>query len=108
MNMVNEAEGGQSLAVAQNYPSSRYLVMILFSLMLGTLLVAIDTTIIAVAIPKISADFKALDQIGWFGSAYLLTLTAIQPIFGTVYRFFGAKRIYLVCVVIFEGKVMLA
>ena len=45
--------------------------LLLTSLWLGTLLVAIDTTIISVAIPRISSDFKALDQIAWYGSTYL-------------------------------------
>ena len=51
------------------------------SLYLGTLLVAIDTTIISVAIPRISSSFLALDDVGWYGSGYLLNVTACQPSF---------------------------
>lgn len=86
------------------YPTSWRSGLILLSLWLGTLLVAIDTTIIGTAIPRISTDFKALTQVGWYGSAYMLTLTAFQPIYGNVYKFFNAKLVYLASIVIFEGE----
>ena len=66
--------------------------LVIASLYLGTLLVAIDTTIITVAVPKISTVFKALDDIGWYGSGYLLTVTACQPSFGKVFKFFKAQN----------------
>jgi len=85
------------------YPVSWRLTAILLSLILGSLLVAIDTTIISVAIPSISTDFKALNDVGWYGSAYLLTLTAFQPTVGNVYKVFNLKTAYIVSIVIFEG-----
>lgn len=86
------------------YPNRQRSAFILLSLALGTFLFAIDTTIIAVAVPRISSEFRTLDQIGWYGSAYLLVITAFQPILGNVYKFFAPKSVYLVSVVIFEGK----
>lgn len=83
--------------------------LILLSLWLGTLLVAIDTTIIGTAIPKISSDFKALTQVGWYGSAYMLTLTAFQPIYGNVYKFFNVKVVFLASIILFEaGSILCA
>jgi len=61
-----------------------------------------DNTIIATAIPKITDHFKALDDVGWYGSAYLLTTCAFQLLFGKFYTFFSLKRVYLVAIVIFE------
>ena len=75
----------------------------LSSLFLGTFLVAIDTTIISVAIPKISTEFHSLDDVGWYGSAYLITLTALQPAGGVIYKHFNIKFVYVVSIVIFEG-----
>lgn len=74
------------------------------SLCLGTLVVAIDNTIIGVAIPKISTVFDALDDVGWYGSAYLLTITALQPTFGNIYKYFDIKTTYIVSIFVFEGK----
>lgn len=59
---------------------------------------------IAVAVPRITTDFKALDDVGWYGSIYLLTLTALQPSFGKVYKKFHAKWTYLGSILIFEGE----
>lgn len=80
------------------------LVLVVLSLCIGTLLVAIDTTIVSTAIPHIATDFKALDDVGWYGAAYLFTVTAFQPAFGSIYRFFDAKWTYLASVVLFESR----
>jgi hypothetical protein len=87
-----------------DYPKGIALVSTLLSLALGTFLMALDTTIITVAIPEISTHFNALDQVGWIGSAYLITLTAFQPIAGNLYKSFDPKIVYLGFMLIFEGK----
>ena len=89
--------------VDAQYPHGWTLVSILLGLLLGTLLIAIDSTIIGVAIPKISSNFKALQDVGWYGSAYVLTITAFQPSFGKIYKYFHVKMTYLACIIIFEG-----
>ena len=101
--------GKNALVIQENasyptyeYPTAWKLGFILLSLVLGSLLVAIDTTIISVAIPKISTDFKALNDVGWYGSAYLVTLTAFQPTVGNVYKLFSPKIAYIVSIVVFE------
>jgi len=43
------------------------------------------TTSAATAIPKITSVFNSLDDVGWYGSSYLLTTTALQPPFGRIY-----------------------
>lgn len=90
--------------VADPYLKSWSLAIVTFSLCLGTLLVALDVNIIGVAVPKISAVFQSLDDIAWYGSAYLLTVTAFQPITGFIYKFFDVRTTYISSVIIFEGK----
>lgn len=75
----------------------------ILAIALGTLLVAIDNTVIAVAIPKLSSVFNSLDQVGWYGSAYLLTVTALQPTSGRLYKFFDLKYTFICSVLVFEG-----
>ncbi|KAH6663434.1 major facilitator superfamily domain-containing protein [Halenospora varia] len=83
--------------------------IVITSLTLGIFLIALDTTIIGVAIPRITSDFHDLNDISWFGSAYLLTVTAFQPSFGTLYKFFNAKWIYLIAILTFEvGSILCA
>ena len=61
-----------------------------------------DNTIIATAIPKITDQFQALEDVGWYGSAYLLTTCSFQLFFGKLYTFFPIKWVYLVAIFIFE------
>ena len=73
------------------------------SLMMGTFLIALDGLIIGTAIPTITSQFHSLDDVGWYGSAYLMTLTALGPLIGKTYKLGNPKVVYLVCVAIFEG-----
>jgi len=61
-----------------------------------------DRTIIATAIPRITDDFHSLGDIGWYGSAYLLTMSATQLSFGTIFRNYSIKWVFLVAISIFE------
>jgi hypothetical protein len=60
----------------------RELFVIIGSLYSGTFLVALDTAIINTALPAISNTFHVLDNLAWYSSAYLLTLTALQSTIG--------------------------
>ena len=88
----------------EQYPTGWRTAIITGSLCLGTLLIAIDNTILAVAIPKITTVFNSLNDVGWYGSAYLLSITALQPTFGNIYKYFDVKITYLISIVIFESK----
>lgn len=85
------------------YPTGLKLIFIMASLMLGTTIMSLDTTIISVATPKISTQFHALDDVGWYGAAYLMTLTAITPVAANFYKYFNPKYVYLASIAIFEG-----
>src|SRR5689334_12022064 len=78
--------------------------IIIASLYLGAFLIALDTNIVGVAIPKISTEFGALADISWYGSAYLLTITAFQPMLGNFYKFFPVEATYKGCIIVFESK----
>jgi MFS family permease len=61
-----------------------------------------DNTIIATAIPRITDQFHALNDVGWYGSAYLLTTCSFQLIFGKLYTFYSIKYVYLAALFLFE------
>jgi hypothetical protein len=71
------------------YPHGLKLGLILGALCLAIFLVALDQTIISTAIPKITDEFHSVQDIGWYGSSYLLTTTALQPSFGKIYSIFN-------------------
>ncbi|OAD03365.1 hypothetical protein MUCCIDRAFT_142004 [Mucor lusitanicus CBS 277.49] len=62
---------------------------------------ALDTTITITALGAIASEFNAADQIGWIGSAYLLTLSGFQPIYCSTADIIGQKYSYLVSILIF-------
>lgn len=84
------------------YPMGLKLILIVISLMLGVFCMALDNTIIAVAIPRITDDFHNLNDVGWYGSAYLLTGSAFQLLFGKFYALFNIKWVFLTALFIFE------
>jgi len=50
-----------------------------------------------------------LDDVGWYGSSYLLTTTALQPSFGRIYTYFNVKYTYIFALVLFEvGSILCA
>ncbi|KAJ5804551.1 uncharacterized protein N7518_000854 [Penicillium psychrosexuale] len=83
-------------------PTGPKLALITLALCLGVFLVALDNSIIATAIPKITGQFHSLNDVGWYGSAYLLTTASLQLLFGKFYTFFNVKWTYLAAIGIFE------
>ncbi|KAF7191068.1 MFS gliotoxin efflux transporter gliA [Pseudocercospora fuligena] len=84
------------------YPGTTKLVVILIAAVLAIFLVALDTTIVSTAIPRITDDFQSLDDVGWYGSAFFMTLAAFQSMWGKGYKCFSVKYTYLLSMVVFE------
>ncbi|TVY52678.1 Aspyridones efflux protein [Lachnellula cervina] len=84
------------------YPTGMKLGLISMALCLSVFLMALDNSIIATAIPKITDQFHSLPDVGWYGSAYLLTTASFQLLFGKFYTFFSIKWVYLIAIGIFE------
>ena len=99
---IQEAKALDKLSEEENYPGGAKLAIIVASLCLSVFLMAIDNTIIAVAIPKITDHFGSINDVGWYGSAYLLTTCAFQLMFGKFYTYYSIKWVYLTAIFIFE------
>ncbi|KAK8016709.1 major facilitator superfamily transporter [Apiospora rasikravindrae] len=84
------------------YPSGIKLGLIILALCLSVFLIALDNAIIATAIPKISDEFNSLPDVGWYGSAYLLTTASLQLLFGKFYTYMKIKIVYLAAICLFE------
>jgi MFS family permease len=84
------------------YPPGRKAFVIMMAVMLAAFLVSLDRTIVATAIPVITNHFNSLDDVGWYASAYLLTMSSLQMAMGRVYTFFDIKLVFLSCIGLFE------
>jgi EmrB/QacA subfamily drug resistance transporter len=69
---------------------------------LGAMMSILDTTIVNVAIETLAHDFKSpLNTIQWVSTGYLLALSMVIPISGWVVERFGAKRMWILSLVVF-------
>ncbi|MHA3702998.1 MDR family MFS transporter [Jatrophihabitans sp. YIM 134969] len=74
---------------------------ILLAVMLATGLVAIDSTIIATAVPAVVGDLGGFSQFPWLFSIYLLTQAVSVPIYGKLSDTLGRRPIMLVGIGLF-------
>lgn len=64
-------------------------------LSLCVFLASLDQIIVSTSIPAITRDYKSLGDISWLGTAYMLTATAFQPLYGKFSDIFGRKTTML-------------
>ncbi|CAJ1584424.1 MDR family MFS transporter [[Mycobacterium] wendilense] len=74
---------------------------VLIALILTMALVAMDTTILATAVPQVVGDLGGFDQVGWVFSIYLLAQTVTIPIYGKLTDLYGRKPILVIGVAVF-------
>ncbi|KAH3109383.1 hypothetical protein KXW57_006984 [Aspergillus fumigatus] len=84
------------------YPTGLKLALLMTSIFIGMFLVSLDRLIISPAIPQITDEFHSAGDIGWYGTAYLLTNCAFQLLFGKVYTVFSIKATFMTSIVLFE------
>lgn len=77
------------------------IVIIMANLCLSLFLAALDFTIVATALPKITEHFHSAAGYTWIGSAYLLAMAATSPIWGKISDIWGRKPILLLAVFVF-------
>ena len=74
---------------------------VLVALILTMALVAMDTTIVATAIPQVVDDLGGFTMVGWVFSIYLLAQTVTIPIYGKLADSYGRKPVLIAGVVLF-------
>ncbi|PWY85816.1 MFS general substrate transporter [Aspergillus sclerotioniger CBS 115572] len=84
------------------YPSGLRLGLLMTSLYIAMFLVALDKLIVSTATPSITDEFHASNEVGWYGTAYMLTNCAFLLVSGKIYTFVSVKAVFLASVVLFE------
>ena len=90
------------------YPTGVKFAAVMVAVGLSLVLVGLDTTILATAIPSITNHFNTIADIGWYASAYRLTACSLQFMFGKFYSLFSVKTVFLVALAIFEAGSVIA
>ncbi|NBD23091.1 DHA2 family efflux MFS transporter permease subunit [Paenibacillus glycinis] len=100
------------LAQANEKPefSIKSIIAPLLAVMIGMIMVLLDTTIMNVAVPTLQKYFNSpLKTIQWTITGYTLALATVIPLAGWMTDKFGAKRIFLITIALFTiGSVLCA
>ncbi len=76
--------------------------LITVSVMLATIMQALDTTIANVALPRVQGTLSATqDEMGWVLTSYIVAAAITIPLTGWLASAFGRRRIFLISIVLF-------
>jgi EmrB/QacA subfamily drug resistance transporter len=90
-----------------HYLTHQQIVVVLFGLMAGVLLAALDQSIVGTALPRIVSELGGLDKLAWVVTAYLLTATASTPLWGKISDLYGRRHIFQAAILVFlAGSVL--
>lgn len=82
---------------------------IIIGVMIAVLLGALDQTIVATALPTIGRELGDVQNLPWVVTAYLLTATAVTPLYGKLSDIYGRRLMLLIAIVGFlVGSVLCA
>jgi DHA2 family multidrug resistance protein len=82
------------LPLAVRAPTNKWLVTL--SVTFGTLMGAIDTSIVAVATPHLTGALGAtVEEMTWVTTGFVIATVVVMPLTAFLGRFFGQKRVYL-------------
>src|SRR5687768_10294280 len=82
---------------------------VVIGIMLAMFLGAIDQTIVATALPTIGRAFNDVETLSWVVTAYLLTATAVTPLYGKLSDIHGRRVVMMTGIFLFiAGSVVCA
>ena len=85
---------------AERPPVNKWLVTV--SITFGTLMGAIDASIVNVAVPHLMGSLGVtVEQVTWVTTGFVIATVMVMPLTGFLARMFGQKRVYLFCLVLF-------
>jgi DHA2 family multidrug resistance protein len=85
---------------ARRAPVNKWLVTI--SVSFGTLMGAIDASIVNVAVPHLTGSLGVtIEQITWVTTGFVIATVMVMPLTGFLARLFGQKRVYMACLALF-------
>jgi len=79
----------------------RQILFVLYGLMAGMFLSALDQTVVGTSIRTIADDLNGLSQQAWVTTAYLIVSTIATPIYGKLSDIFGRRPLFIVAISIF-------
>src|SRR5436305_15191335 len=76
--------------------------LVTIAVTVGTLMAALDTSIVNVALPYIRANLGvSVTEITWISTGYIIALVIIMPLTAWLGSVLGRKRVYMACLALF-------
>ncbi|CAN5731929.1 hypothetical protein BH24CHL5_BH24CHL5_10950 [soil metagenome] len=94
-------EQGEAAVLPAVAIDQRTRMQILFAILLGLFLSALDQTIVGTALPRVVSDLRGNELYTWVVTIYLLTATITGPIYGKLSDQFGRKRLLMIGIGLF-------
>ena len=76
-------------------------IVVTIGVMMSLFLAAMESTVVATAMPTIASQLGGLSSYSWVFAAYMLTSTTVVPVFGKLADVYGIRSMYLVAIAIF-------
>ena len=90
------------------YLSHRQILVVMGGLITGMFLAALDQSIVATALPRITSELGGLEHLSWVVTAYLLTSTASTPLWGKISDLYGRRPMFQIAILVFLAGSLLA
>ncbi len=81
--------------------SEKRIRVVIVGIMLSLFLAAVESTVVATAMPTIVADLGGLAAYSWVFTAYMVTSTTTVPLYGKLSDLYGRRRLYFISMTIF-------
>ncbi|MCU1579619.1 MAG: family efflux transporter permease subunit [Rhodoglobus sp.] len=91
----------QAVADSGGIMTHRQILFVIFGLMAGMFLSALDQTVVGTSIRTIADDLDGLSQQAWVTTAYLIVSTIATPIYGKLSDIFGRRPLFIIAITIF-------
>ncbi|KAJ7116890.1 ABC transporter [Mycena epipterygia] len=99
---ADEKASGPAAPEPSTILTGKKLAVVFTAMLLSILLIALDQTILATALPRIASDFNSFSLQGWVSSSFILAQTSFILFYGQFLRIFPAKWILISSITIFE------
>jgi EmrB/QacA subfamily drug resistance transporter len=88
---LDEVLDQETVHPALAYPRRR---LVLAASLMATFMAAVESTIVATAMPTIVADLGGFSLFSWVFAAYLLAMAVTIPLYGRLADIYGRKRVF--------------
>ena len=96
-----QAPGGTNPDDSPSYLPHDQIVRVMIGILAGVFLGALDQSVVGTALPRITSELGGLNHLSWVVTAYLLTSTAVTPLWGKISDLYGRRLIFQVSIGIF-------